>query len=149
VGQLPDVRNCKRCGKIYNYIGGAPVCQDCREDDERIFKRVKEYLYDHAGASLSEVSTTLDVSVEKIKRYLKEGRLEIVGDGANMVLECEKCGKSIRTGRFCNSCSSELSKDLQTTARDINTDISSQESSKRTVEMRYLNKENKNFNLPK
>jgi hypothetical protein len=40
---MSNVRNCRRCGKLYNYIGGAPICSSCREKDEEDFKRVKVY----------------------------------------------------------------------------------------------------------
>jgi len=65
--------------KTFNYIGGRPICQDCKKQDEEEFKRVKEYLYEHPKASIIEVSNALDISVQKIKSYLREGRLEIVG----------------------------------------------------------------------
>jgi flagellar operon protein (TIGR03826 family) len=141
---MPDVRNCRRCGKIYNYIGGQPICQICKDQDEGDFKRVKEYLYQNPGATLSEVSTVLEVSVEKIKAYLKDGRLEIVGSDSNMVLECETCGKSIKTGRYCNDCSSGLSKDLRSTASQMSSSMSAAEAAaKKVIGMRYLNKDEK------
>jgi len=49
---MPDIRNCKRCGRLFNYIGGRPICQDCKKQDEEEFKRVKEYLYEHPKASI-------------------------------------------------------------------------------------------------
>ena len=116
---MPDVRNCKRCGRVYNYIGGVPLCPSCRDADEEDYKRIKEYLYENPGASMSEVSEVLNVSVEKITRFLKEGRLEIVGEGGNFILACERCGKSIKTGRFCNECYAEISKDLGSAAYNI------------------------------
>lgn len=138
---MPDVRNCKRCGRVYNYIGGAPLCPACREKDEEDFKIVKEYLYKNPGASVSEVSDVLDIAVEKIKRFLKEGRLEIVGEDGNMFLECENCGKAIRTGRFCNECEKELKHDFQSTAINMNNKILAEEKAKESkFAMRYLNK---------
>ncbi|PYG89108.1 flagellar operon protein (TIGR03826 family) [Ruminiclostridium sufflavum DSM 19573] len=108
---MPDIRNCRRCGRMYNYLGGPPICPDCKKADEEVFKRVKDYLYDNPGATLSQVSMECDVSVEKIKLFLKEGRLEIT-DGANIILECERCGKAIKTGRFCDSCQHEVTNDI-------------------------------------
>ena len=35
---MPDVRNCRKCGKIFNYIGGAPICPACRKRRKRIFR---------------------------------------------------------------------------------------------------------------
>lgn len=141
---MPDVRNCRRCGKIYNYIGGPPICAVCKDQDEVDFKNVKEYLYKNPGATLSEVSTVLEISVEKIRTYLKDGRLEIIGTDSNMVLECETCGKAIRTGRFCDGCSAGLSKDLRSTASKMSSSMSAAEAAnKKTIGMRYLNKDEK------
>jgi len=138
---MPDLRNCRRCGKMYNYIGGPPICIDCKNADEEIFKKVKEYLYDRPGATLSQVATDLDVSVEKIRMFLKEGRLEIT-EGSNIILECERCGKAIKTGRFCNECQHEVSKDiLGTSGRKAEKSVEATPQVKRDgVGMRYLNK---------
>ena len=83
---MPDVRNCRKCGRIYNYIGGAPLCPACKQLEEDDFQLVKKYLYENPGATLTQVSTDLEMSVEKIKRFLKEGRLEITNDDGNLIL---------------------------------------------------------------
>lgn len=140
---MPDVRNCRRCNKIYNYIGGTPICQDCKQQDEVDFKRVKEYLYEHSGASLFEVSKELEISVKQIKAYLKEGRLQIIGDNGNMFLECERCGKSISTGRFCNDCSKEVTSDIKSVAEQMSGSVNDEAAEKRANGMRYLNKNDK------
>lgn len=135
---MPDVRNCRRCGKIFNYIGGPPICPVCKQADEEDFKRVKQYLYDNPGATISQVSTELEVSVEKIKRFLREGRLEIVNDDGNFILECERCGKAIKSGRFCNDCERDMTRELQETAGKISN--SSTANSKR-LQLKYLSKD--------
>ena len=138
---MPDVRNCRKCGKVYNYLGGAPICPVCKELEEDDFKKVKTYLYENPGASITQVSTELDISLEKIKRFLKEGRLEIVGDDGNMVLECEKCGKSIKSGRYCGECERDLSNNLKNTAGDIKKELDKASPQSKGIGMRYLNKE--------
>ena len=105
-----NIRNCTRCGKIYNY-DGFKVCHNCRKSDEADFQKVKEYLYDHPGAAITEVSDATEVAERKIIDFLRAGRLEIE-EGGNLVLECEKCGKSITTGRFCNQCAGLLQREL-------------------------------------
>jgi flagellar operon protein (TIGR03826 family) len=138
---MPEVRNCKRCGKIYNYIGGAPICPVCKDLDEADFSKVKEYLYQNPGATLSEVSTLLDIIVDRIKHYLREGRLEIIGSDSNMILECESCGRPINSGRYCADCSRDLEKDLKSTAKAIGSMLPHSDKNKTGIGMRYLNKE--------
>jgi len=138
---MPDVRNCRKCGRIYKHIGGAPICPACREDEEKDFQRVKKYLYENPGASLTQVSTDLDIGVEMIRRFLKDGRLEITNDDGNLILECENCGKSIKTGRYCTDCERELSSGLRSIAGQIQREIdSSGPQERRAFGMRYLNK---------
>ncbi len=139
---MADVRNCRKCGKIYNYIGGAPICSRCRELEEEDFKRVKEYLYENPGASITQVSSELEISIELIRRFLKDGRLEITGDDGNMILECENCGKSIKSGRFCGECERDLASGFRSVANQMKSELDSQSSAAnaKSFGMRYLNK---------
>lgn len=106
-----EPRNCRRCGKMFGYTSGMPICDACKRKDEEDFQRVRQYLKENPGARMREVAEACEVSVEKVTRYLREGRLEIK-EGANIVLECESCGRSIKSGRFCESCSKQLGKDF-------------------------------------
>lgn len=137
---MPDIRNCRRCGKVYTYLGGPPLCQACKQLDEEDFKRVKDYLYKNPGASISHISNTLEISVEKIKRFLKEGRLEITDNEGNLFLECERCGKAIKSGRLCDDCEKELEHGFKTAASQISSKAQS-EARKGYTGIRYLSKE--------
>ncbi len=137
---MPDVRNCRKCGKIYNYVGGAPLCPVCKQEEEEDFQRVKEYLYEFPGASVTQVSTELDISIEKIKRFLKEGRLEITNDEGNLILECEKCGRSIKSGRYCDACERDLTSRLKSVASQLELDLGNLSDMRRTSDMKYRNK---------
>jgi len=139
---MPDVRNCKKCGRIFNYIGGSPLCPACREHEEKDFQRIKQYLYENPGASLTQVSIDLDISVEMIRRFLREGRLEIANEDGNLILECENCGKSIKTGRYCMECERELASGLKSAASQMKQKLDGQFLRQdRSFGMRYLNKE--------
>ncbi|MGE5632526.1 MAG: TIGR03826 family flagellar region protein [Caulobacteraceae bacterium] len=109
---MPEIRNCPRCGKIFTYMG-RPICNKCLEAEEDEFKRVKEYIYDNPGATISETSQATDVSVEKIMRFLREERLEIRSENSNMILECERCGVAINSGRFCEKCKKDMNSDFR------------------------------------
>ena len=80
------------------------------KSDEERYAKVKEYIYDNRGADINEVSDKTGVSVDKVLRYLREGRLEIIG-GGSLILDCERCSRSISTGRFCESCAKEIDRE--------------------------------------
>lgn len=105
-----DIRNCTRCGKIYQY-DGFKICPTCRREDEEDFLKVREYLYDYPGANLQEVHEATGVATSKIIEFLRQGRLE-VAEESNLILQCEKCGTSIKTGRYCDKCALELKREL-------------------------------------
>ena len=105
-----NVKNCSRCGRIYNY-DGFRVCPTCRREDEADFQKVKEYLYDNPGADVQEVSEETEVDSRKIIDFLRAGRLEIA-EGSALILECESCGVGIRTGRFCEKCTVGMEREL-------------------------------------
>ena len=64
-----EIKNCKRCGKMYSYLTGIPICDQCKQKDEDDFQKVKKYIYEHRGASMKEISDDCEVSVEKITRF--------------------------------------------------------------------------------
>lgn len=111
-----DIRNCTRCGKIYNY-DGKKICPTCRREDEEDFLKVRDFLYQYPGANIQEVHEGTQVSTNKIIEFLKQGRLEIADD-SNLILHCEKCGASIKTGRFCERCATDLQKELSLASRN-------------------------------
>jgi len=106
-----EIVNCKKCGRIYAK-DGFDRCPKCRDSEDELFKKVKEYLYEHPGDSVQKVSEETGVDIKKIMRYLREGRLEIREDGPNLLLGCERCGKPIRSGRFCPQCINEMQKEF-------------------------------------
>lgn len=106
-----ELRNCIKCGKLFIYTNN-PYCPDCRASDEKDFRMVKDYLYDNPGKSLKEISEATDVSPDRILKYLREGRLEVAGEEESSFLKCERCGKGIKSGRYCNKCSLEIKNEL-------------------------------------
>lgn len=105
-----NLKNCVRCGKVYVYDGFS-VCLDCRRADEEDFEKVKAYLDENPGANVMQVSEATGVDTKKIIKFLREGRLE-VKDEVNILLDCERCGKPIKTGRFCEECSKQVEKEI-------------------------------------
>jgi len=116
-----EVRNCKGCGKLYNYLSGPPLCANCSQALDTKFEEVKEYVYDHPRVDMQEVSVELDVSIAQIKQWIRDERLSFAEDSM-IGLECEGCGMTIKTGRLCKACKDRLSKgfsDLYPTAKPV------------------------------
>lgn len=107
-----DVRTCKSCRRIFNYVSGPLICPACRQALEEKFQEVKKYIEDHGTATLPQISQDCDVDVQQIRQWLREERLEL-SEGSAPVLECESCGTSIRSGRFCDKCRVSMANNMQ------------------------------------
>jgi hypothetical protein len=97
---------CARCHRYFERVAFEEVCPVCFPVEEEEFARIKEYLSVHPGATSNELMTVIGVSLKSIRRYLKEERLEIVGDNKGFI-RCELCGKPLNSGRFCDGCFKE------------------------------------------
>lgn len=106
-----DVRNCKGCGRLFNYLAGPPICQSCQKKLEDKFQEVRAYLNDNPNATINQLSEELDVSVKQIKQWIREERLSLTTAGADGIT-CERCGAPIRTGRFCDKCKTSMANTL-------------------------------------
>lgn len=109
-----DVRNCRKCGRLFNYALGPIICQHCKESMEEKFQEVKKYVYEHPGCGISEVSDECEVETKQIKQWLREERLQFSENSA-VLLNCESCGAPIRSGRFCDKCKTNMVQTLGNT----------------------------------
>lgn len=111
-----EVRNCKGCGRLFNYMGGKPLCPNCISELEDKFKEVKEYLREHELCSMHELAEANDVSTAQIKQWVREERLAFTSDSP-LSIECENCGAPIKTGKYCVNCLTKLQNSLQSAVR--------------------------------
>ncbi len=95
--------HCVHCGMPFDQRRNEELCPACDANSEVVFRHIKEYLYEHPGASATSLVNNLGVTLRQIKHYLREERLEVVGDGYTG-LKCDACGRSVQTGRLCDSC---------------------------------------------
>lgn len=106
-----DVRNCKQCGRLFNYIG-KPICPECLKVREDEFMKVKDFIRQNQGAGIAEVSNGTGVSVQQIRQWIREERLVLTSVSADSGVNCEGCGRPITTGRLCQNCKNQMSQDL-------------------------------------
>jgi len=116
---MPELKNCRKCGRIFAYVLGAQICDSCKKDEEALFDKIWEFLRKNPGASMTVVAQEFDVPYEHLMKYIREGRLQIKSPDGKLMIFCEKCGEVIKSGRICEKCEKGLSKMLTDTAKDL------------------------------
>lgn len=107
-----DVKSCRNCGKLFNYLQGQPICPACKKEIENKFVIVKDYVRSNESATMQQISEANDVSIKQIKQWIREERLSFT-EHSPIGIECENCGEMIRTGRFCNKCKNTMANSLK------------------------------------
>lgn len=134
-----NVRNCKSCGRLFNYVTGVPLCMSCRDEREQKFQEVKKYIEEHKHAGIQEVSQECEVEVKQIQQWIREERLSFADDSP-IGINCEKCGTMIKTGRFCEKCKREVMNDLGSVRRIQPQQAPVRKSTKDDPRMRFLDR---------
>jgi ribosomal protein L32 len=122
---MPEIRYCKMCRKIFQYVAGPVYCSACTKLDDSEFNKVRDFLRDFPGANIREVTDNTHVSPSKINRWLREERLEI-SEKSPISINCESCGVRIRSGRFCVECSKSLAREMMNAGRELKQSIAKQ-----------------------
>ncbi len=81
------------------------------------FKLVRDYLREHPGARVFEVSQATGVPASRIYNMVREGRLTATSTDSDLAVECIQCGKKILTGRMCAKCAHEFKTSLRPPAQ--------------------------------
>lgn len=137
-----ETATCNRCKRMFTYFGfGHRLCPECKALDDEQFERVRDYIVEHGTATMLEIENALGVPIQRIRQYLREGRLEIP-ENSPIYLHCESCHCDIRSGRYCKECAAKLSKELQGTLRIDEYEIGEVPKIKPKGKMRYLGNNN-------
>ncbi len=70
-----EVNVCKMCKRSFVARNKRFVCDDCKEANEVLFRRIEEYLMMYPNSNAMQVAAGLDVPIEMIITYIDEGRL--------------------------------------------------------------------------
>lgn len=136
-----DVRNCRQCGRLFNYIGGTyrNLCPDCIRALENKFEEVKNYIDENKVATISQISEACDVSVKQIEKWIREERLYF-SDDSPIGIECENCGTTIKSGRFCEACKSTMANQLGSMYESSKPKQKTQTNTNTSSRMRFLDR---------
>lgn len=139
-----DVRNCRRCGRIFNYVAGPFICPRCREEMEAKFQEVKTFIRENPGVGIQEVSEACEIDKSQIYQWLREERLELA-EGSMISLSCESCGKMIKSGKYCENCKRELTNGFkQAVSRPAPAQPEKKVTKDASSRMRYLERDKMN-----
>lgn len=135
------VKNCSKCGKIFNHVAGPPVCQACRKSLEDQFTVVRKYVRRNPNATIPEVAQDCDTDIRQIRQWIREERLSFTEDSA-IGIECEMCGKTIKTGRYCAECKKQVADNLSSAYKKepAPEPVNEFKDRKKDTKMRFLNK---------
>jgi RNA polymerase subunit RPABC4/transcription elongation factor Spt4 len=107
-----NVRNCRKCKRLFNYVMGPMICPACKEELEAKFQEVKKYVQENTRTGIEDVAEACDVSPSQIQQWVREERL-IFSEDSPIGIACERCGKIIRGGRYCPECKAAVTGDLR------------------------------------
>ena len=134
-----DVRNCRKCGRIFNYVAGIPICPACRERIEAKFQEVKDFIRENKGAGIPEISKTCGVETSQIHQWIREERL-VFADDSPIGINCENCNATIKTGRFCEKCKAGMINNLKSSITQPKPQAPVHKDTKDNPRMRYLDR---------
>lgn len=133
-----EVRSCRGCGKLYNYLGAStPACPACMAANEEKFQKVKEYIRENPGANIQTVADDNEISVKMIKQWVREERLTFA-EGAGVGIECESCGATILTGRYCNNCKGKMTQSINDIVKASRPQPEFKKPANESAKMRFL-----------
>ena len=133
-----EVKNCRKCGRMFNYVFGPIVCPKCKDSFEEKFQEVKKFVQENGHASMIEVCKNCNVEADQVRQWIREERLQFADDSP-IKISCERCGAMIGFGKFCDKCKVELNKELNsiTKANKVETSVIKTPVDSRS-RMRYL-----------
>ena len=133
------VKNCRECGRLFNYITGVQLCPACKEELENKFQAAKKFINENKGATIAEVAEHAECSEQQIRQWVREERLIFTNASLSGVC-CESCGEPILTGRFCDKCKAQTINDLASAGRRPEQPQTIQKATKDSPRMRFLDR---------
>jgi protein-arginine kinase activator protein McsA len=104
-----ELRNCRKCQKLFISISGRLICQECYEVEEEKYDRILKYLGTHPDASIKEICEATQNSEESVVELVKKGKITL---NVSVVYRCEICGKKITSGKACPECRKKMEEEL-------------------------------------
>ena len=107
---IPKIRNCTKCGKIFAAMHGEKVCKDCVQKEKDFEESVITYIRENPGSSVKDVMHATGASEKMMRRMMQDGIFSnsSVQTETNPTYPCMSCGRPITSGTYCMDCLSRL-----------------------------------------
>lgn len=104
---------CKACNARVYYLGnGKYYCRTCGFETLDDYGKMKKFVRENPEYTVVYASQVTGVRPEIIEQFAQKGDFE-VPEESPYFLSCEKCGCSIREGRYCSFCVYEIAGELK------------------------------------
>lgn len=131
---------CQNCSGNMRYKGsGCYQCESCGEEYLTDFGKVKRFINTYGPSNAITISKETGVSRHKIRRFLQEGRVEIVEDGSSEISFCLSCGTPLRSGMYCNVCQGRMSGATSHSQKGVYNSLSGDKMESQEGQMRFKN----------
>ncbi|MCK4257403.1 MAG: hypothetical protein KAX49_00400 [Halanaerobiales bacterium] len=108
-----ELKNCKECRKVFVHPV-REICQDCFEQEDKDFEKVREFLQDASTSSIEEIHEHTEVKTKKIMKFVRQGRLNRAGLKVKVYANCQGCGEPVDGDEeYCPACKDRMIKGLQ------------------------------------
>ena len=117
---MPDLVDCPSCGKIFVKNKFRDICESCYKEEEKMFDIVNKFIRkrENRAATIPQVLEGTGIEEDLLLKFIKKGRLSLT-HFPNLGYPCEKCGKIIRTGKLCQTCSEAFRKELNLYDKEV------------------------------
>ena len=86
-----NVHECKQCGRILNKMYRDEICPECK--DLNLFAEVKDYIRENDVKEI-DVADHFGIPVAKVRRWIREGRIQYKEGEHITPIHCQVCGKN-------------------------------------------------------
>ncbi|MDI6786011.1 MAG: hypothetical protein QMD92_04805 [bacterium] len=104
-----ELRNCRKCRKLFISISERNICQECCEKKEKNYDRILEYLNKNPNASVEDICEATKTTKNNVAELVKNEKIALT---VSFEYKCEICGKKIKMGKACPECKKKVSNEL-------------------------------------
>ncbi len=110
---MTDIANCPKCDRLFAKTAIRDICETCFKEEEKKFETVYQFIRkrENRTSNVDQIVEATEVEEDLIYKWVKKGRLK-QAHFPNLSFPCEKCGTQTKTGRLCESCSTNLRSEL-------------------------------------